>query len=343
MKIGMVTHAGCVRVSKQSFALLSRGHEIHIIAGNLVPFGGNVMHSVSIYWDKRQLIRTVAASCADIFHVHNEPDWIVAATKEGAGDRPVIFDVHDLNSLRLNGEVTQEEQEAFEAADAFIHVSQPIGEYAETMHPRTKKPWIVLSCYVNEDFIVQKTNGADMRSIVYQGGIAPPSPDTDLTPKGQRLITYRNYLPMVQAFSQQGYEVHIFPARVMGNDNIYEDAGAVVYAPLFYPSLLKAMRVHGLGFVGSCVDTPLMQAAMPNKLFEYMSQGLCPVVMNAAEAARFVTEHQCGVVIDSFENLDEQLQDAERIHTMGRPIEVAFEYAMENKIHVVEDLYRRLI
>jgi len=326
----MVSSHACIRVFKQSSTLTNLGFEVEQVARQ-APFGFNMFESMSLYFDREQLQRAVKMSKADIFHVHNEPDWMVEAVRE-VTDRPIIFDAHDLDSLRRFPNVSDDEKSAFECADAFVHVSEPCREHAEKMHG-DKKPSIVLYSYMNEVF-VKDVGDCSFSSVVYEGGLSEKSELTENT------FNLRFYAPVVDEFIKQGFNFYIYPAA-QTTQNLYEGLGAVVSQPLHYPHMLNALKAFGYGLLGSIVSAPLMEAAMPNKLFEYMSQGVVPVILNASEASKFATEHGIGITLDGTENLKEQLKDGPKIRK--QVLKKRHDFTMEKNIQPLIDLYKGLL
>jgi hypothetical protein len=84
-----------------------------------------------------------------------------------------------------------------------------------------------------------------------------------------------------------------------------------------------------------------MMAAMPNKLFEYMSQGVVPLILNAAEAGKFCRENGgIGVEVESLDDLHEILL-AGRV-ARERILATREEMVMENHIQPLIDLYEEI-
>ena len=106
--------------------------------------------------------------------------------------------------------------------------------------------------------------------------------------------------------------------------------------------LLVALRLHGFGFVGSPVVTPIIRAAMPNKLFEYISQGVVPICWNTDEAGEFVTKHGIGFHLHGdLVNLRDQLKDGYKVRE--KMIRLRREFAMESQAEKLENFYQSLI
>jgi len=331
----MVADHGCIRVFREAITLIQAGYTVDVISRK-APFGFNAFNTLSIFDDWGQMKRSVAASRADIFHVHNEPDKIVFHTRD-ATSKPIIFDCHDLQSLRSN-HVSENEKKAFDASDGYIFVSETAAKLGVNTH-KIKKPVAVVFSYINKQFTKPITWPANFNSVCYEGGVASAHPSFKRA-DGTEFVNYRNYLPIAKQFLDQDFSFTVYPASALPNKN-YEFLGAVVSQPLFYPVLMRALRTHGLGIVGAHCHIPIMHAAMPNKLFEYMSQGVVPVVINCAEVAQFVEDNGCGIELKSFDNIRDQLADAPKIRE--RIIKDQGKWFMEKQLPVIEKLYEEVL
>jgi len=333
----MVSYSGCIRVFKEAYALKKRGYTVDLLATKKA-FGFNHYDTFGMYFDKEQLIRAVQASPADIFHVHNEPDWIVSATRE-ATNKPVIFDVHDPESMRWVAEPDQDEYDAYKSADALIFTSNGCMNYAMKFHE--KKPTLVLPCYALEDYANPYITNVSWSSVVYEGGLSEGRNDyKGLIHGRESALDMRDYTEVVEAFINQGFNVFLFGANKKAY-KVYEDLGAVVTGGIHYPNLMTALRPFGLGLVGATRSYELMEAAMPNKLFEYLSQGVVPVLMNMTEAYEYVKEKNIGIKLESFNNIGEQLAEAKSMKE--NILKYMPDYFMENHIDGVISLYKSLV
>jgi len=330
----MVADHGCIRVVKQSLALQARGHWVEIVTRQ-EPFAFNRFDRVSLWHDREQLIRAVRDARGDVVHVHNEPDWLVAAAREGTS-RPIVYDIHDLDSLRMQAAPVADEVSAFACADGYVHVSEPCRQAAEATHPEhAGKPAVVLPCYVNAELYAASVPQASPDSLVYEGGLsvsAAVEPHYDAS-----IVPIRHLAPMVESAIAAGFHVGLCPAAPLP-DHTYANLGAAVWGPLPYPLMLRSLRPYGWGFVGACANMPLMQAAMPNKLFEYLSQGVVPVVYQADTAAEFVREHGIGVVLESLDDWS-PVREADHQALRARVLEMRHQWAMERHIGLIERLY----
>ena len=348
MRICMVSRHGCIRVFKESRALMEHGHIIESVAVDN-PFGHNVFETLSIYDDRDQLIRTIKASKADIIHVHNEPDWMVGAVRE-ATDRPIIYDVHDLESLRWSASPDEDETVAFQSANGIVHTSNTCQKAAEQYHG-SDKPTIVLFPYVNEDFIPpdEKLGDVSWNTFVYQGGLETKE-TMDRTAGGLSIYNMRNYTSLVDVLcNKHNFNFFIYAARnkITTIDFTYENLGASMFRELPYPFLMIALRPFGFGLVGTARKFPLMEGAMPNKLFEYVSQGVVPVVFNAKKCAEYVEKHDIGIVITEDMLLNKSdfkewlISEGKRVRP--KVLETRHYLSMEAHIQPLIDLYEEVL
>jgi hypothetical protein len=90
----------CIRAIKQMRALKKKGYKIDVLT-NKLSYGTDEYEKI-FFFHTRDNFRNVLSdklitSQYDIFHVHNEPDWLLNVA-HNAGCKPLIHDVHDLDS-----------------------------------------------------------------------------------------------------------------------------------------------------------------------------------------------------------------------------------------------------
>jgi len=324
----------CIRTFKESKIMLERGHEVEAVA-QMHSFGFNIYTRAYSWGDLTQLARTIKTSHADIVHVHSEPDWLVPFAKEHAGTRPVVYDCHDPESLRTWSAPGPAEIEAFKVADAIIHVSEPCRVHSESYHGNGK-PTLMLYSYVNANFYNQARD-VNWSSMVYEGGL------TTLE-REDKFVHYRNLTYVVQKFIESGYNVSLFAAGSSEIDLSYESMGAMMVRDLTYTAMLNGVRNHAFGFVGSPAVTKIMNAAMPNKLFEYISQGVVPVCWNADTAGEFCQHNGVGIWLkpdDDLSNLQKKLSRGPALRR--NMLRVRDQWKMETQAEPLEKFYQSLL
>ena len=121
LSVGVVSYHACIRAHKMAWSMLDLGHHIHLLS-NFVAGG----HSWNTYTsshrfecefpggraDSRQLRNEVRLldKYVDVWHVHNEPNWLFRVVKEEA-TKPIIFDIHDWTTLRQSAPIDPMEVE----------------------------------------------------------------------------------------------------------------------------------------------------------------------------------------------------------------------------------------
>jgi glycosyltransferase involved in cell wall biosynthesis len=334
MRILHVSNKSDIRAFKQAVIMLGRGHIVDMAVPFAQTFGFNAFELVYLYSDVTHLQRTIRESKADIFHVHSDPNWLVPMVKEAAGHRPVIHDVHDPESMRTGRTPDKHEIAAMTVCDGIIHVSQGCREHCEKTHGATKPTEIIYSMVPEAGYKANKN--ANFDAIVYQGGLTT----LERTPDG--MTYFRNLQPVVKQFIEQGFQFSLFAAGQDDIDLSYEKMGAFLTRNLNYTTMLNALRLHGFGFVGTPVLTPIMKYCMPNKLFEYISQGVVPVCWNADEAGEFVKENGIGIHLKGdLSELRIKLKDGMRIRE--KLVKNGKQFAMESQTNKLEQFYKSFL
>ena len=295
--IGMVAHHCCIRVYKEAKVLIGLGYEVHLVT-NRLTFGVEDFVTVSYFNSVTQLHNAIKHRPeVDIWHVHNEPDWLVEQTLAAAlPHQGVIFDVHDFESARWQSTPFQE-QKIMRQVDACVHVSVPMNALALEIYGIYAPPSIVLPCHVPEAWYVN-TKAEYHNNVVYEGGLDTPYKGAKEGPRGPE-ISFRDYGLLFDAVVQAGFSMSVYPSNTTppGTDTQYAQYGVWVRPEVDYPSLMPTLSKYSWGIVGASAESLLMHRAMPNKLFEYMAAGVPVIVFNADTAGQFVKQLGVGIVI----------------------------------------------
>lgn len=348
MKIVMVSSHSCVRVHKIALPLIAKGYDVHLIARKRVAFTPQYK-TFTQYDDIDGCLDAIKlhAHDTDIFHCHNEPSWFVYAVKE-LTDKPVVLDAHDSYLTRstneehiaalANGEphvrVTAEERAAFQLADAVNFVSESMRDQVVDVY-KLDCPISVLPSYVPKSWYKYHFKEW-MGGIVYEGRVTTP-----IQHEGKFNGTgagYCDYLDFAAKAQDMGVDFHLYAGRKDPDFMKLYDPLCFVHPGYTYQDLLDQISRHDWGLVGNSTYSPQWQVALPNKMFDYLASGVPSAVMNAQAAAELVREHKFGIVVDSVEELTERWpahRECRKQLFMARQ-----NLAMENHIHIVEDLYR---
>lgn len=305
MRVLMVHTNPCIRVFKEVNALRKKGIKVDLLCQDVTLVPDLKQQVDSIYkWTTVDTLKdflTRHASKWDIIHCHNEPNDFIAVTIACCSDRPVIYDCHDFTSERtpnLDAVSLATEQICFTQSAAVVHVSQGMKDLAFKKYGPSLS--IVLpSLPSRTDIRFQpKPKLQEGIHIVYQGGIVG---------KNSERYSYRYYLPFFQALCQAGLHMHVFPPRnakwTFFPEYLHLAAQTPylhLYQSLPYLELLETISQCQWGLSGFNFDAipsegrPFLDNALPNKLFDYLYAGVCPVVINNATSAAFVEKHKIG-------------------------------------------------
>jgi hypothetical protein len=339
----MVSMHGCIRVFKESHILQNAGHTVHHMAMS-ETFGWNKYETHTLYGDFETGVRVVQMydrAGIDVFHVHNEPDWIVTMVRRGT-DKPIVYDIHDLEHLRHAGGPDEHELNAVRDCDAVIHTSKYTKAKYDEAHGEKEIDGIVLP-KVPSQFLVPEQMAAAYapHTLVYQGGLSEV-PQREYGSDGVMYENYRYYVEMVAGMAMNGFQSFLFSASPL-QGGIYEGHGAIVFPAQPWIQLLKAISPYQIGFVGATTHCELMEYSSPNKLFEYVSAGVVPVVMYAKHAAEITENYDFGIVLDVEKPIQGQLDQSEILDKREKLLKVRNSIVMESELPVIEGIYKQLL
>ncbi|MGE4443116.1 MAG: glycosyltransferase [Desulfomicrobium sp.] len=347
IKIVFVHWNPCVRVLKIAAALHSKGYHIDLICGKLTsqPRLSEYVDKIFYYdEDDSKLARIFQENRWDLIHCHNEPNKPTTIALENAKGAPVIFDCHDFSGLRatLDKEQAEIERRCFEETQGVIHVSEGMLQAAAERYASAKA--MVLPSYpLLFDFERRRLPKLSGNHMVYQGGLL----DAGIVP-----YEYRDYHPYFEMLAKAGITVHAYAAsfnlRVLKTYlKLAEDFdNFILYEPLPYKKLLETMSQYQWGLAGfntrDITDKNrirFLNNALPNKLFDYIFSGVCPVAINNKTAGSWLEENEIGY----YARNDEELLDI----VLNRPTIPALEdisfISMEKNIELLETFYTAIL
>jgi glycosyltransferase involved in cell wall biosynthesis len=337
----MVSHHCCARVIKEGLALEKRGIKVTYMQNKM----SNTMEPSILYrimyhdvdhftW----LLKRVKD--VDVIHVHNEPDWMGHISKAVHPNIPVVFDAHDLFSVRV-GEIFADEKRSFEMCDAFIYPSVGYMNHALKNHSIQDKPNEVIYSMCNIDAMAQKPL-PQLGGLVYEGGLRIP--DTEIkegVPEEFRYHNYRNFNEVFRWLTEQGFPVVAFAGNPEAAQH-HGQSGALVMGPLDFDNLIRNLTRFHWGLVGSPIkESHQWHTAMPHKLFEYIIAGIPVITWDAEEIAEFVNKHQIGIVVDDYKDIP----DVYNMHSNYKK-NVEFlrgNFVMERQIQKLIKVYNKLL
>lgn len=346
MRILSISNACCGRVWKQGMALEEAGHDV-IYMYNRVANSDieQFLKNVTIFSDPNTFVMKIQQiKDIDIIHCHNEPDWYGHLAKKHRPDVPIVFDAHDLFSVRLPHikEKFQDEVQSFKVCDAFVYPSYGYQKHCAKLYKDfgvDQKPNLVLYSWPNAGF-VHMTTLPRFGGIVYEGGLRVKEPEAYI-PDQYKYHHYRDFNLVFNKLTDLGFPVMVFPGN--GDALIHHGQnGALVTSPLPYVPLMEHLGRFDWGLVGSpAPDNLQWHYSMPHKFLEYLAVGLPVIVFNAHEMERFVKKHRVGIVLDKFEHLRDRYRECVQLRRNVAFLQKMF--TMENHINDLVALYKELL
>lgn len=330
----------CIRVIKLAKALMKTGrYEIHGVA-NQISYGSDMFDTFSFYHNATQFNNLIDALPADLYIHSNEPNWQLTRIREQKPDAKIILDGHDFDSIR-QGAIPLDEMRAFTNADGFLFVSKEVNDWIGSMHKDQigSKPMAVIEHYCNEEWHKMPQPAAGQRSgLVYQGGAESP-------PYKTSQFRYRHLYPIFKQLVDQGNEVHLIPGN--GDATItYNNIGAFCYEPMVYEKLMAALRSKRWGLVcfnNEDLSQKQVNLTLTNKHFEYIACGLPVIVCGAPATAAWVKKTGEGICFDKFSDITPEALDKAYPACKAVVDKIMSQYTMENYIHRLEELIKKVL
>jgi len=267
-------------------------------------------------------------SVVDVWHVHNEPDWPVWVIRNHS-KKPIIYDIHDLRSQR-NGKSEEQEDKAFEVANAYSCVSRKYQEIAIKKGGPTKPSREILSC-VPKGFYPTEKPKLYRGGLVYEGGLGE---------LGTEEFPCRSWADVFKEILDLGIQVYAYTASPVHNPLNYK--GVILMCGTSYAALIHELSMYEFGLVGSPKADPMFDGALPNKMFEYMAAGLPMICMNAPDASNFLEATGMGVTVKDVKEIPDAMQYMRDHKYRARTWKNRWNWTMETQIGKVTKLYEEV-
>jgi len=286
-----------------------------------------------------------------LIHSHNAPDFLTVSAINTVDDIPIIHDTHDALTMRRMGYYAgdteeriqgyaEEERIANEESDGRLYVTEGVGDYIRKRYTVDPEFELVFRNYVSEDmmprYLTDKLSDKDGEiHIVYAGTITSQIEGHHYDLRG-----------IFRKIAEQGFHVHIYAAR---EDEAYsllaEEEDLIHYHGHFPRKALMhdELKKYDFGWAGfnDVMNKEHLDVCLPNKAIEYIACGLPILTLPHKTLSEFVEEHGVGLVINSFEDMKEQLSESNEIKEIL--LKKRYEFTIENNINKLIQFYTDLI
>ena len=332
MRIVAISNHCCVRAVKQAIVVGKSGFDVHLIA-RLMPDFSSVFTTKTKFDSKDQLVGAIRLfNDKDIFHVHNEPSWYVSLVKEIYPKAKVIYDVHDSNYWRIEGDFSwYEDDVASQLCDAYVFP----GKSLQKKYPALDKPQVVIpSANPATEFIYGPWH--------YVGGLVSQGGHVSMKRESTDLEAWRDYSELYTALKGKKLVAAYSPQFKKGDkelDEYYKETGANLKAT-DHSRLLQKMGCFDWSLCGNLGDAPVWKLALPNKFYDSMAGGVPVLNLNVPAVAEIIDKYDVGINVSSVEEMLEVW--SKHIEKRGKVLLNRKYLSMECFIKPLLELYKSL-
>lgn len=310
------------------------------------------------------LDKIVKENNIDLIHSHNGPDLLTVAAKR-LTTIPVIHDTHDMESLIISpirlefkqaikncdvsslinhtlrkikwSYICKLEKEANENSDGRIYVTPYTYEIARNKYSIDEEKSIVFQNYVLQNHIPKeipaKLSDADNEiHVVYEGAVGG-------------IGGHRDYTTIFKKLAKNNIHIHMYVwSWDQNNIEIYKNLQKInpcihFHGTLGSEQLLSGIAKYDFGIIPFQGSEELLDSALPNKLFEYISCGLPVLAPRYKSMEQFIEENELGIIFDNIENLCAALKNEDHSKLKKRVRDVRTNYTIEKNIYKIINLY----
>jgi glycosyltransferase involved in cell wall biosynthesis len=324
---------------------------------------GRFSHSLSMYllgsasYHSKRLRGLIDRTGAEVVHTFGAPDDLGFVAKKNC-ELPVVHEVFDSTSLydpesygmpkensllnllgiyRLTRPLLIKRELGWEDfvhrnCDALVYTSEYMlkemreryGDFSSVVIPNA-----VLKEDVPQERLAKLSDSGSGINAVYVGQI-------------ELKAGHRRILPALQEIAERGINVHLYATfsnpkvREVVSGTCLKNPRMFWHDPLPYRRLLKELTQYDFGLVLlSQANERLLNVAIPNKIYEYLTAGLPVIVSPYRSLVDFVRRERCGYVLRSLDEIED---------VFGKRFEVDFreEYTIDFHIDKLIQLYEDL-
>lgn len=297
-----VQNVACIRTHKIASLMSDAGYNVCLLYTLAPPINeyseySGIYENIWGFSSITGIIDFVNNGEFDVLHCSNEPDILASIAQKS--NKPVVFDTHDLQSIRgsidTNGLILEYFATVF--SDANMYVSEGVKNVAIEKYDIADKDIFVLENMVYDqieiDYNVNKLSKTDGEiHCVYEGGIV-----------GNDKNHQRYFDDIWLKIVEQEIHVHFY-----SNQNVQHCKQLEQLSPYLHyegnvggTKLIKEMTKYDCGLVLFNVTEQNrlhLDKTSANKIYEYLNARLPIIVGNLSSHKEFVEKYNVGICID---------------------------------------------
>lgn len=340
-----VQNAACIRTHKIAKVMKENGFKVFLLF-TLAPIFGAYSDFADIYeevWgfsSANGIVDFISNSDFDIVHVSNEPD--ILATIVQKSNKPVVFDTHDMQSIRsdIGIETLILEHLANTESNGNLYVSEYAADIAREKYGLKEQEVLsVGNLVVNQIPLVDafsKLSSSDYEiHCVYEGGVV-----------GEDRNHHRFFDDIWRKIADVGIHIHFYSPSDLYYCRRLEKISPFIHyeGNLSGDRLIHEMTRYDCGLaVFNSVDNNRLhlETASVNKVFEYINAGL-PVISAGIKSLRDMLEkYHVGLELDFSQNIKEQIVKACKIK-IDSDFLLQNNFTMQTRSQELETFYERV-
>lgn len=311
-------NAACIRTYKIARVMKDEGYKVYLLYTLAPPYAAyeqfeDIFEKIWGFSSAKGVLDFISNSEFDIVHCSNEPDILVNIAQKG--NKPVIADTHDMQSIRsdVGIDTLVLEYLANTYSDGTMYTSKYGAEIAKDKYRLEEKKVFFVNNLVMEQHPIPrrlpKLSSFDHTiHCVYEGGVV-----------GNDKYSHRFFDDMWKKITDAGVHIHFYsPSNIEYCKRLEKISCRIHYEGCIGgDKLIIEMTKYDCGLaVYNCIDNNrlLLEGASPNKLYEYISAGIPVISAGINSLKEFVEQYQVGVELDFSENIRHQLEEACKIH-----------------------------
>ena len=262
MRILFLSYHCCIRVAKEYWALKAVCPDVEIHCCQTKVANGVAQYSISplsFYHPTEELLEAHLRTLGrfDVVHVHNEPNWLARVARRVFPDTPLVFDAHDLDSMRF-GEFDEEEYAIISDCDGLVFPSVSYAVETRKRYQLEHKHAAIVLSACNRS-VMQNLHRLQpfprlpyLDGVVYEGGVSVTGlkweDNASITSEDEDLWrrVYRDYRPIAHGLAEKDIPFAIYGVAPQLQPE-YHAAGAICFPSMPYLNMLAQLSPVELG------------------------------------------------------------------------------------------------
>ena len=312
-----VQNSACIRTHKIATMMKAGGYKVFLIYTVAPPESNNasfadVYDGIFTVFSPSSLIDFINKSDFDIIHSSNEPDFLTNYMQ--LTNKKVVFDTHDMISLRGNSSVEALTLEYLANVNSagVIYTSAGVLEIARAKFGLEKQKTFVLENLILSQIkvkkVYEKLSSQDGEiHCVYEGGI-----------QGKNKRHHRYFEDIWEKITNCGIHIHFYSQSDSEYCTALEKRSSYLHfeGNVGSEQLATEMTKYDCGlaiFNVNDFNRAFLETGTANKVYEYINSGLPVVVGDIQSYISFIDEYSIGIHLNLNGNIKEQLQEACKI------------------------------